>query len=320
LEFSLEQISWLLEGDFSPAQMWRMLELKRSEIKSQMEQERSQLQRIQVLLEELEQEGKIPDYETILKRVDPRWVASVIGVIPSYDQSDPVFDRLFDDVYCYVRRQGARNPGCGIALYHEAGDDIESIQVEALAPLSNPIPGSDSVRVYELPGVETAASVIHHGSFTTIGKAYQARIAWIRANGYLITGPTRELYLGYQRGGDRSQYVTEIQFPLSKRQEKVMKEAKIVRLDEFLVVGMPYLGKMRTMRSPSYGRSSSVASRRFVTSRPVLRSHTEFAIRIPLVWLITSLPCLSPAWRTFQPGWWAKRCPPRPTWFFRRMV
>jgi predicted transcriptional regulator YdeE/DNA-binding transcriptional MerR regulator len=243
LGFSLEQINRLLEGDLSPAQMRRMLVLKQSEIESQMEQERSQLQRIQALLEELEQEGKMPDYEIILKHVDPQWVASVSGTIPSYDQSEPIFDRLFDDVYGYVYRLGVRNAGCGIALYHETGDDSEGIRVEALAPLTSRILASGAVKVYELPGVETVASVIHHGSFATIGKAYQAILAWIRANGYQIAGPTRELYLSYQRGGDQSQYVTEIQFPVSKRKDKVMKEAKIVQLDKFLVVGMPYLGK-----------------------------------------------------------------------------
>lgn len=243
LGFSLEQVSRLLEGDLSPAQMQRMLALKQSEIENQMEQERTQLRRIQALLDELEQEGKMPDYEIVLKRVETQWVASVSGIIPSYDQSEPVFDRLFDSVYRYVCQKGGRNPGYGIALYYDTGENAESIPVEALIPLSSPIPAGEAVRVYQLPGMETAACVIHYGSFASIGKAYQAIIAWIRLNGYQVSGPIRELYLRYQRGGDQSQYVTEIQFPVEKRKEKMMKEAKIVQLDEFLVVGMPYLGK-----------------------------------------------------------------------------
>lgn len=243
LGFSLEQIAQLLAGDLNPEQIRRMLELRRSEIEQEMEQERFRLQRILARLKEIEQEGKMPDYEIILKRVEPVWVASVGGLIQSYDQSEPIFDRLFDEVYAYVHRQGVRNPGCGIAIYHDASNEGEEMPVEALAALSERIRPSQQVRVYELPGIDIAASVVHHGPFATLGNAYQALLAWIQANGYRTAGPTRELYLSYQRGGDQSQFVTEIQFPVRKVEKAEMKEAKIVQLDSFQVVGMPYLGK-----------------------------------------------------------------------------
>jgi len=64
---------------------------------------------------------------------------------------------------------------------------------------------------------ETMASVIHHGSFSTLNQAYNAILKWIEANGYHISGPTRELNLEYERGGDQSKFVSEIQFPVEKR-------------------------------------------------------------------------------------------------------
>ena len=72
------------------------------------------------------------------------------------------------------------------------------------------------MKVGELPAVETMASVIHHGSFSTLNQAYSAIFTWIEANGYRISGPNRELNLEYVRGGDQSKYVTEIQFPVEK--------------------------------------------------------------------------------------------------------
>lgn len=242
LGFSLEQIAQLMEGDLTPEQIRRMLEARRSEIEQQMEQERIRLQRILARLKELDEEGKMPEYEVILKQVEPMWVASVSGMIPNYDQSEPIFDRLFDEVYAYVHRQGVRNPGCGIALYHDAQTEADEMPVEALAPLPERIGGSQRVRVYELPGVEAVASVVHHGPFATLGNAYQALLAWIQANGYRTAGPTRELYHSYQRGADQSEFVTEIQFPVREVEKTEMKEAKIVHLDSFLVVGLPYLG------------------------------------------------------------------------------
>ncbi len=46
--------------------------------------------------------------------------------------------------------------------------------------------------------------------------AYNALVSWINANGYHINGPGRELYLQYERGGDQSKYVTELQFPVER--------------------------------------------------------------------------------------------------------
>jgi predicted transcriptional regulator YdeE/DNA-binding transcriptional MerR regulator len=243
LGFSLEQIGQLLTGELTPQQIKKMLEVRQSQIERQIEQELLTVQRIQVRLKEIELEGKLADYEIILKQVEPAWVASRRGVITSYDESGPIFDSLFDEVYAYVHRQGVRNPGCGIAVYHDAQDsEDDRIQVEALAQLPGQIRRSQRVRVYELPELETAASVVHHGPFTTIGNAYQAVLTWIQSNGYRIAGPTRELYLSYQRGGDQNRYVTEIQFPVNRIEERKMKAAKIVQLDKILMVGMPYLG------------------------------------------------------------------------------
>ena len=67
----------------------------------------------------------------------------------------------------------------------------------------------------ELPAVETMASVIHHGSFSTMKQAYDVILKWIETNGYQISGPNRELSLVYEPGGDETQFVTELQFPVS---------------------------------------------------------------------------------------------------------
>ena len=73
------------------------------------------------------------------------------------------------------------------------------------------------MKVCELPAVEQVAAVIHHGSFTTLKQAYQALFQWIEANGYQMSGPIRELNLVYERGGDQSKFVTEIQVPVEKQ-------------------------------------------------------------------------------------------------------
>jgi DNA-binding transcriptional MerR regulator len=216
LGFSLEQIREMLHEDLHPAQMRGLLRLKAAEIQEQLRQDQTRLARLEVRIRQLEQEEVMPSYEMVLKSVQAQQVASVRGVIPSYDESEPIFDRLFDEVYGYVHRQGVRHVGCGIAIYHNPEDATQDIEVEAVAPIGEPLKASPRVQVYELPAVPQMASVVHHGPFATIGQAYQAVVSWIEANGYRITGPCRELYLRYERGGDQNQYVTEIQFPVSK--------------------------------------------------------------------------------------------------------
>lgn len=222
LGFSLEQIRQLLDENPPLSQIRALLQLKQTEIQARLAEDQARLRRLQVRLRQIEfvenplQEDWMSTYEVVLKKVEPLQVASVRGVIPNYDDSEPIFDRLFDEVYGYVHRQGVRRVGCGIALYHTAEGQENDIEVEALAPIYEPLRGSQSVQVYELPAVEQMACVVHHGPFATLGQAYQAVVSWIENNGYRIAGPCREIYLRYERGVDQKDFVTEVQFPVNK--------------------------------------------------------------------------------------------------------
>ena len=91
------------------------------------------------------------------------------------------------------------------------------MDVEASFPIATAIPGSDRIKVYELPGLEQAACTIYKGPYENIGEAYSALMSWIEGNGYQITGPDRELYLTSPADTqDPGEYVTEIQFPVKK--------------------------------------------------------------------------------------------------------
>jgi effector-binding domain-containing protein len=72
------------------------------------------------------------------------------------------------------------------------------------------------VLIYELPGVEKMATVVHHGSYNTINQAYAALPAWIETNGYKIIGSNREVYIIGGNQQDNESYVTEVQFPVAK--------------------------------------------------------------------------------------------------------
>ena len=116
-----------------------------------------------------------------------------------------------------ISKQGATCVGPATTVYYDAEMRESDISVGACMAFEGALKDGEQVKVSELPAVETVASVIHHGPFSTLNHAYQAIFTWIEANGYQISGPARELNLEYERGGDQAKFVTEVQFPVEKR-------------------------------------------------------------------------------------------------------
>lgn len=216
LGFSLEQIGQILDENLSIETIRTLLQLKQTEIQQRLLADQDRLMRVENQLQKLEQEGKMPNYDVVLKSVESQLVAATTGVIPNYAECAPIFNQLFDQAYDHVAKQGLKRVGAGIALYHDTKLRDHHIPVEAAASIYEPIPSGDGVWVYELPSVETMVCVVHHGTFTTLEQAYSALLAWVEHNHYQIIGATREVYLQYERGGDPTQYVTEVQIPVEK--------------------------------------------------------------------------------------------------------
>ncbi len=214
---SLEQIALLLDNEPTPDQIRGMLRLKQVELHQQLVEGQARLARIEAWLQAFGQEAIMPAYDVVLKKVAPLRVAEVRGVAPSMEQLGPTLDHLFDQVMGYVSQQGATSVEPGITLYYDTEMRDHDLNVGACTPFAGSLNDGEQVKVHELSAVETMASVIHHGSFSSLNQAYNAISKWIEANGYSVSGPNRELNLEYERGGDQSKFVTEIQFPVEKR-------------------------------------------------------------------------------------------------------
>ena len=156
----------------------------------------------------------MPDYDVVIKQVEPQLVAGVRDTLPNY----PAIGRLFDEVYGYLARFGASGLAeTGVAIWHDEGYKASDVDGEAAVYLKRPVPESERVRVYELPAA-TVASAIHKGAYNRLSQAYEALARWTEANGYKIVGPNREVYLYCTQPvrQDDESYVTEIQFPVEK--------------------------------------------------------------------------------------------------------
>ncbi len=216
LGLSLNQIAQVLDEGLTPAQLRGMLRLKQAEVQQQVDDERARLVRLEARLRQIEREDNMPDYDVVLKQVEPQLVASVRRVVPNYQAIGTLYGELFGA----LGPTGALTTGqmpLTAALYHDEGYKEGDVDVEAVAFLKQPWPLTLPVKVYELPG-GTMASLVHKGAYNRFSQAYEAMLKWIEANGYRIVGPSRELYLFAPQPvrQDDETCVTEIQFPVAK--------------------------------------------------------------------------------------------------------
>lgn len=216
LGFSLDEIAGLLGRDLSPTEMGRLLWDKHAAMQKRVTEESARLARVETRLRQLTQEETMSNFDVRLKKAQPQLVASLQETIPDWDQVTPTFNRLFDELMVYVSEQNGQLAGAPFDRWLDAQMRHTDLHVEVCVPLTKAIPTTDRVHVSEMEGVETMASTIHHGSFTEIKQAHEAVIRWAETNGYLLSGPSREIYLQYEREGDPNNYITEIQYPVTQ--------------------------------------------------------------------------------------------------------
>jgi len=209
LGFSLEEIALLLREDLSASQARAALQSKRAELAYRIAHEQSRLAQLETLLQQIDRDGRAPDYEVRLVHVPPQLVASARGSMTCYEDAADLFAELTRHL------KKSRATGQSAAIWHTCADRAERIDCEAVVFLDEPAPESKRVKVYRLPAI-TSACVIHQGSDETITQAYLAARSWIEARGYAVGGPLRELYWQGGIAQDDGFGVTEVQYPILK--------------------------------------------------------------------------------------------------------
>ena len=214
LDFPLEQIARLLEEDLSLEQLRGMFTLKQAQTQQLIDTEQARLARLAARIRQIEQEGKMPAYDVILKQVNPLLVASIRDRIPIISERG----YLYETLSAYLDQQGVQGSQPDLLLLHsrhQLHDEEMSIDVEVAMPLQTALPGNEQIRIRRLPG-GLMAYTVHTGEDLFLGRAYVALYRWMTDNGYRLIGPPRQVHLQHAKDMDPSQYVTEVQFPVEK--------------------------------------------------------------------------------------------------------
>jgi DNA-binding transcriptional MerR regulator len=217
LDFPLEQIAKLLEGDLSLEQLRGMFTLKQAQTQHLIDTERARLTRLAARIRQIEQEGKMPAYEVLLKQVDSLLVASIRDRIPIISERGHLYERIS----AYLDQQGVQSSQPDLLLLHsrhELHDEDISIDVEVAMPVPTALSGNEQIRIRRLPGGLMACAV-HPGDDLSLGRAYVALYRWMTDNGYRLNSSPRQVHLQRTEDMDPSYYVTEVQFPVEKQEE-----------------------------------------------------------------------------------------------------
>jgi effector-binding domain-containing protein len=213
---SLEEIATLINNSLNHTQMRDIFILKQAELRQRLSEEQKRLEQVENLLRQIEKEGKMPDYKVVVKKIEPQLVASVRGILPAYGE----IGQFYGEIFKHLTKKIIFKPAAATMLIcYDSEYKEKDVDVELCVPIKKSIPGSDRVKVYEMPEID-AACIVHKGPYENLNEAYGALMGWIDKNTYQITGPSRELYLTSPYDTeDKAKYVTEIQFPVEKSQE-----------------------------------------------------------------------------------------------------
>jgi effector-binding domain-containing protein len=210
---SLEEIARLLKDDISISHILDLLYTKQADIKQRLEEESTRLTRVEEWLKQIEKEGKMPDYEIVIKKVKSQKVLAIRKTMPNYGASG----QLFGIIGPYVFQAGARVAGPPMLIEHDREFKEKDVDIEVAFPIVADVPVKGEFKCYELAGYNQVATSVHKGSYDTISAAYSALMRWIEANGYQIIDCSREIYFTAPGSNTPpSEYVTEVQFPVAK--------------------------------------------------------------------------------------------------------
>ncbi|MGW1717993.1 MerR family transcriptional regulator [Streptomyces sp. NPDC002156] len=217
LGFTLQQVRDIVDEKVGAEELRGMLRLRRAELETAVAAAGARLVQVEARLRAIESEGHMPTNDVVVKNVPTVRVAELTATAASYEPEDitPVIGPLYDELFRRLDSAGITPTGPGIAYYEDAPEGGGRISVHAAVTVSAPLQDvqDGDFRILDLPPLDRAATIMHHGSMDTVLPTAQTLAHWIDANGYRSNGYPREINLECPE--NRDDWVTELQAPVS---------------------------------------------------------------------------------------------------------
>ena len=219
LGFSLHEVQAMIDEKVDAGELRGMLRLRRAQLTARVAHDNARMAQVDARLRMIESEGHMDTGDVVLKTIPAMRVAELSAPCPSYDGPDigPALTPLYPQLFERMDQAGVRMTAAPLAYYLPISDDPadESITVHAAVPYSGDLPPDPGFTVTELPPLEQAATLLHHGPMSEAFRTGQLLATWI--NGYQVVGRgyAREIYLDCPRD-DLSKWVTEMQVEIHR--------------------------------------------------------------------------------------------------------
>lgn len=156
--------------------------------------------------------------ETVAYRaLDPLTVYAVRGIAPGMgpEHVGPIIGPLIEGLDRALTEAG-RPILAPAVFWYETVEGSDGLAVNVSYPAEpDPRPGA-GYEVVELPAVPLAAVIVHRGEMSGLGDTWSTLAGQLVADGYRMSGPSREVYVQAEGHTPDSDWLTEIQVPVER--------------------------------------------------------------------------------------------------------
>ncbi|WP_431279937.1 MerR family transcriptional regulator [Leifsonia poae] len=216
LGVGLDSIAAVFVTDDEPAALRVALETRLGELETSVADDTARLARIRRRLRLLE--GTETMSESVNYRaIEPVSVYAVTGVAPGMGPENvgPMIGPLIGGLDQALATAGREIVPPAI-FWYESVDGSDSLAVHVSYTAESEPRAGEGYAVVDLPRVPTAATLIHRGDMSGIGDTWSALVDQLVADGYRMTGPSREVYLRADGHIPQPDWVTELQVPVER--------------------------------------------------------------------------------------------------------
>lgn len=124
-------------------------------------------------------------------------------------------EEYFEQLSRWLKKRDVK-PRKKLAIFYDKVYDFDRnvLTYEVCFEIKETVEKQEGVQIKELPQ-QRVATIIHHGSCEKIFSTYETLLEWIKNEGYVVKGPSREVYVASSEDKSGLRHcLTEIQFPI----------------------------------------------------------------------------------------------------------
>jgi DNA-binding transcriptional MerR regulator len=245
LGFALEQIAGMVGEDRDGRAVRRLLERRRDEIATQIEDDARRLAQLEATLNGLERRGPV-EPDAVVQELPPVRVAARRARVPELDGGAQA---LFEAVEADAAAARIRAPGPPLLIYHDRDHREIDADIEAAVPVVADARAAGDSTLRTLDGHRSAACVVYRGDYDQWAAVARDLLTWLETRKLAPAGPVREVYLQFA-ARDPVGLGLPPQFVVSRREDLLTEVQVPVRVAERRVTSS---GNRRSSRASPRG-------------------------------------------------------------------